>query len=172
VFLRRGRSKHGILHHLTAKRAIEGLHRFGAVTMTSTGFALDPRLAGDTVWLCDWTLSSVLLMNDQRYPWLVLVPRQPSLVEPFDLSRENQERLWREVGHAGALLKRATGCRKINIGALGNIVSQLHVHVIARNEADAAWPSPVWGKGTAERFEAAALMREVERLRGLLQPPV
>ncbi|MFM9864475.1 MAG: HIT domain-containing protein [Micropepsaceae bacterium] len=140
--------------------------------MTSTSFALDPRLAGDTVWVCDWTLSSVLLMDDRRYPWLVLVPRRPNLVEPFDLSPGDQERLWREVGHAGALLKRTTGSAKINIGALGNIVSQLHVHVIARTEGDAAWPGPVWGKGSAERFDAVALSREGERFRTLLQPPV
>jgi diadenosine tetraphosphate (Ap4A) HIT family hydrolase len=140
--------------------------------MTSTGFVLDPRLAADTVWLCDWTLSSVLLMNDRRYPWVVLVPRHAGMVEPFDLSSETQERLWREVGHAGTLLKRATGAAKINIGALGNIVSQLHVHVIARNEGDAAWPGPVWGKGAAERFEATALTQETERFRKLLQPPV
>lgn len=137
--------------------------------MTSNAFVLDPRLAGDAVWLCDWTLSSLLLMNDRRYPWVVLVPRRSGLVEPFDLSPADQERLWREVGRAGSVLKNATGCRKINIGALGNIVSQLHVHVIARNEGDAAWPGPVWGKGTAERFEPAALTLEVDRYRPLLQ---
>ena len=136
-----------------------------------TGFALDSRLAQDTAPVCDWPLSAVLLMNDRRYPWVVLVPRRAGLVEPFDLGAEDQARLWREVGHAGALLKKATGCRKINIGALGNIVSQLHVHVIGRNEGDAAWPGPVWGKGTAERFAGDDLAREVERYRTLLLPP-
>jgi diadenosine tetraphosphate (Ap4A) HIT family hydrolase len=136
--------------------------------MSADGFALDSRLVADTAWICDWPLSAVLLMNDRRYPWLVLVPRQPKLVEPFDLSPADQARLWREVGHAGAVLKTSTRCRKVNIGALGNIVAQLHVHVIARQEGDAAWPGPVWGKGAAERFEAAALEREVERYRTLL----
>lgn len=140
--------------------------------MTSTAFVLDQRLAGDTVWLGEWPLCAVLLMNDQRYPWLVLVPRRAGAVEPFDLSRDDQALLWREVGHAGAVLKKATGCRKVNIGALGNIVSQLHVHVIARNEGDAAWPGPVWGKGTVQRFEPPALAKEVERIRALLQPPI
>ena len=139
--------------------------------MSPNGFALDPRLAADTVWLCDWPLSAVLLMNDRRYPWIVLVPRQAGLVEPFDLSPVDQVRLWREVGHAGAVLKTSTGSRKVNIGALGNIVSQLHVHVIARNEGDAAWPGPVWGKGSPERFDPVALAGEVERFRNLLQPP-
>lgn len=140
--------------------------------MTSNSFTLDPRLAGDTVWLCDWPLSAVLLMNDRRYAWVVLVPRAPGLVEPFDLPASDQTRLWREVGHAGSVLKKASGCRKINVGALGNIVSQLHVHVIARNEGDAAWPGPVWGKGAAERFEPAALDIEVGKYRAMLQPPV
>jgi diadenosine tetraphosphate (Ap4A) HIT family hydrolase len=135
------------------------------------GFVLDSRLAADTVWLCDWALSAVLLMNDSRYPWLVLVPRRGGLVEPFDLAAADQPQLWREVAHAGALLKTSTACRKVNIGALGNIVAQLHVHVIARNEGDAAWPGPVWGKGAAEQFDPAALAREVARYRGLLVAP-
>ena len=137
--------------------------------MTADGFQLDQRLAGDTVWIADWELCGVHLMNDQRYPWVVLVPRCAGLVEPFDLAAAEQALLWREVGHAGALLKRMTGCRKVNIGALGNIVSQLHVHVVARNEGDAAWPGPVWGKGTAERFEASALGAAVERYRTAMQ---
>jgi diadenosine tetraphosphate (Ap4A) HIT family hydrolase len=116
-------------------------------------------------------LSAVLLMNDSRYPWFVLVPRRGGLVEPFDLPAAEQSQLWHEVAHVGAVLKRSTGCRKVNIGALGNIVSQLHVHVIARNEGDAAWPGPVWGKGAAERFDAAALTREVARCRAMLIAP-
>jgi diadenosine tetraphosphate (Ap4A) HIT family hydrolase len=139
--------------------------------MGTDGFALDPRLAQDTVWLCDWPLCAVQLMNDRRYVWVVLVPRCAGLVEPFDLPAADQANLWREVGHVGAALKAATGCRKVNIGALGNIVSQLHVHVIARDEGDAAWPGPVWGKGAAERFQGAELERQVERLRTLLQTP-
>lgn len=158
-------------HHIAAERAIHRSYESGTDPMTSTGHVLDPRLAADTVWLCDWPLSAVLFMNDRRYPWVVLVPRQVGLVEPFDLSSPDQTRLWREVGHAGATLKASTGCRKVNIGALGNIVSQLHVHVIARNEGDAAWPGPVWGRGTAERFDQAALTVQVERFRKLLQPP-
>lgn len=136
-----------------------------------TGFVLDSRLAADTVWLCDWPLSAVLLMNDRRYPWLVVVPRLLALVEPFDLPADGQARLWREVGHAGRVLKATMGCRKVNIGTLGNIVSQLHVHVVARVEGDAAWPGPVWGQGVAERYEPPALLREAERFRGLLQAP-
>lgn len=139
--------------------------------MSIEGFTLDERLARDSVSICDWGLCSVRLQNDRRYPWLVLVPRRAGLVEAFDLSRADQVLLWREAGEAGAVLKRATGCRKINIGALGNIVSQLHVHVVARVEGDAAWPGPVWGKGSADSYDAGALAAEVSRLRALLRPP-
>jgi len=139
--------------------------------MDADGFVLDSRLAADTAWICDWPLCAILLMNDRRYPWLVLVPRRPKLVEPFDLSSAEQAQLWREVGHAGSVLKASTRCRKVNIGALGNIVAQLHVHIIARNEGDAAWPGPVWGKGTAERFDATAVAGEVERYRALWATP-
>jgi diadenosine tetraphosphate (Ap4A) HIT family hydrolase len=137
--------------------------------MNTNGFVLDARLANDTAWVFDWPLSRLLMMNDRRYPWLVLVPRRAGMVEAFDLSADDQAELWREVARAGAVLRRTTGCRKVNIGALGNIVSQLHVHVIARNEGDAAWPGPVWGKGAAERFDAAPLEAELARYRTLLQ---
>lgn len=136
--------------------------------MSGAGFVLDPRLVADTAPVCDWALSGVHLMNDKRYAWLVLVPRRSGLVEPFDLEADDQALLWREAMRAGAAVKRATGCRKVNIGALGNVVSQLHVHVVARNDGDAAWPGPVWGNGVAERFEPAALSGELARWRGLL----
>lgn len=134
----------------------------------SDSFVLDQRLAGDTAWIHDWRLSGVYLMNDRRYPWLVLVPLRAGAVEPFDLDAIEQALLWREAMHGAALLKRVTGCRKVNVGTLGNVVAQLHVHIVARNEGDAAWPGPVWGKGVAERYDAAALSREVARWRGLL----
>lgn len=134
-------------------------------------FVLDPRLANDTAFVCAWPLSNVYLMNDRRYPWLVLVPRCAGVVEPFDLAPAEQASLWREAMQVSAQLKREAKCRKVNVGALGNIVSQLHVHIVARNEGDAAWPGPVWGKGEAQRFDAAALGAEVARWQGLLRPP-
>jgi len=139
--------------------------------MSSDAFALDPRLAKDAVAVCDWPLSRVLLMNDARYAWLVLVPRRADVSEIFDLAEADQLQLWREATHAAELLKTATGCRKTNIGALGNIVSQLHVHVIARNEGDAAWPGPVWGAGAAVPYEAGALGVQIECMKVLLRPP-
>ncbi|MBP6012400.1 MAG: HIT domain-containing protein [Alphaproteobacteria bacterium] len=136
--------------------------------MASEGFVLDQRLAQDTAWVCDWELCGVHLMNDRRYPWLVLVPRRMGMVEAFDLSEAEQALLWREVGYAGSWLKQMTGCRKVNVGALGNIVSQLHLHVVARNEGDAAWPGPVWGQGAAQRYDAATLASLAERYGMLL----
>ncbi len=134
-------------------------------------FTLDPRLAQDTAFVCDWPLSGLYRMDDRRYVWIVLVPRRAEMSEPFDLPAADQALLWRETMHAAALLKRDTGCRKVNVGALGNIVTQLHVHVVARNDGDVAWPGPVWGKGAAERFGTDALNREVARLRHVFHPP-
>lgn len=139
--------------------------------MTKDAFALDPRLAADTAHVCDWGLCGVHLMNDARYPWLVLVPRRGGLIEPFDLPASEQRLLWREVMHAGALLKRESGCAKVNVGALGNVVSQLHVHVVGRNAGDFAWPGPVWGQGASVRHEAVALAAEIGRWRAVLRPP-
>ena len=138
--------------------------------MTPVTFKLDPRLAKDTAWLCDWPLCSILLMNDSRYPWLILVPQRNGLTEAFDLAPKEQAQLWREVTHAAELLKAATQCRKINIGALGNAVSQLHVHVIARNPDDYAGLGPVWGNGATERYEATVLDSAIQRFTSILQP--
>ncbi len=141
------------------------------IFMTPVTFTLDKTLAGDTAWLCDWPLCSVLLMNDRRYPWLILVPQRNGLTEVFDLAPKEQVQLWREVTHAAELLKSATRCRKINIGALGNVVSQLHVHVIARNLEDHAGRAAVWGQGVAERYEAPALDTAIRNFRAMLHPP-
>jgi diadenosine tetraphosphate (Ap4A) HIT family hydrolase len=139
--------------------------------MKAEGFVLDQRLANDTAFVCEWGLSNVYLMNDRRYPWLVLVPRRAGAVEPFDLRVDEQALLWREAMHAARLLRQSTACAKVNVGALGNVVAQLHLHVVARNPGDAAWPGPVWGQGTPARFEATAREAEVARWRTLLRPP-
>jgi diadenosine tetraphosphate (Ap4A) HIT family hydrolase len=112
-----------------------------------TAFVLDSRLAADTVPVSALPVCDVLLMDDARFPWLILVPRLPGLVEPFDPSPELQGAIWRETMIVARTLKRITGAGKVNVGALGNIVSQLHIHVVARREGDAAWPGAVWGAG-------------------------
>lgn len=118
-----------------------------------TDFELHPRLAADTVLVADWTLCRVLLMNDARYPWLILVPRRADAVEIFDLNPEDREMLMAEIAFASERLKHFSRAAKINVGALGNLVSQLHIHVIARNPGDAAWPGPVWGLGAAVAYD-------------------
>ncbi|HJU09090.1 MAG TPA: HIT family protein [Rhodanobacteraceae bacterium] len=128
-------------------------------------FVLDPRLAADTIFIADWALSRVLLMDDARFPWLILVPRHADLIELDDLSFDDQMRLLREVGRAMTLLRSFATCDKFNIGALGNIVRQLHVHVVARRQDDAAWPGPVWGTGAADRYETPARDSLLDRLR-------
>jgi diadenosine tetraphosphate (Ap4A) HIT family hydrolase len=117
--------------------------------MNEAGFALDPRLAADTRPVASLPLCDVLLMNDARYPWLILVPRRAGLVEITDLHADEQAVLWQEVNRAAAALRAVAPCDKLNLGALGNIVRQLHVHVVTRVEGDAAWPGPVWGHGQA-----------------------
>jgi diadenosine tetraphosphate (Ap4A) HIT family hydrolase len=129
------------------------------------GFTLDPQLAADTVFVADWTLCRVLLMDDARFPWLILVPRRADLVELDDLAPGEQVRLLSEINQAIAMLRNVARCDKLNVGALGNIVRQLHVHVVARREGDAAWPGPVWGSGQAVRYGPTGRDRLLEVLR-------
>ncbi|HET7931116.1 MAG TPA: HIT family protein [Rhodanobacteraceae bacterium] len=132
-------------------------------------FALDPRLAKDTAFIADWPLCRVLLMDDARFPWLILVPRAVDAAELDDLQPQDRITLLHEVERAMQALRGVTSCEKLNIGALGNIVRQLHVHVVARSVGDAAWPGPVWGAGSATPHEPAARAALVERLRAAAQ---
>ena len=120
-------------------------------------FDLHPQLEADTVKIAEWPMSRVLLMNDRRFPWLILVPRVAHATEVVDLPQAERARLWREVDFAASTLKAETKALKINVGALGNIVRQLHIHVVARNEGDGAWPGPVWGSGTRVPYETTRL---------------
>jgi len=109
------------------------------------GWSLHPQLAQDTVPVGDLPLARVLLAKDANYPWLILVPRLPELVELIDLEENAEVQLLGEIAAAARALKNITRCDKLNIAALGNQVPQLHVHVIARRHSDAAWPKLVWG---------------------------
>ena len=129
-------------------------------------FALDPRLAADTATIGDLPLSRALLMNDARFAWVILAPRRAGLVEIVDLDEPKRARLMEEIAQAADVLRALPEVEKINFGALGNIVSQLHVHVVGRRAADAAWPGPVWGSGMATRYEAPALRARLAALRG------
>jgi len=119
-------------------------------------FTLHERLKADTHHLADWGLSRVLLMNDARYPWLILVPRRAGLVELHDLKHAERLVLMEEIARASERLKALTAAAKINTGALGNMVPQLHIHLIARNPGDPAWPGPVWGHSPAVPYTDAA----------------
>ncbi|MGX5731797.1 HIT domain-containing protein [Pseudoxanthomonas beigongshangi] len=130
-----------------------------------SGFQLDSRLAADSAFIADGPLSQVRLMNDRRYPWLVLVPRVNDASEWLDLDGGQQRLLLAEINQAGNLIRAVPSVQKLNIGALGNIVRQLHVHLVGRHEGDAAWPGPVWGHGQAERYDEVALATETVRWR-------
>ncbi|HET7591720.1 MAG TPA: HIT domain-containing protein [Rhodanobacteraceae bacterium] len=128
-------------------------------------FELDPRLAGDTAFVADWPLCRVLLMDDARYPWLLLVPRRRGAVELDDLRESERMQLMHEIQRAMDALRGVAEFDKLNVGALGNIVRQLHVHVLARSKDDDAWPGPVWGHGSARRYPADARDALVTRFR-------
>lgn len=115
-------------------------------------FALHPKLAADTLALGQMMLSDVRVMNDARFPWLILVPRRHGLVGLHELERTDHFLIMQEIAKMSRLLEAAFQPDRINVGALGNMVPQLHVHVIARSETDAAWPGPVWGFGAAEPY--------------------
>ena len=134
-----------------------------------SGFTLDPRLAGDSVPVVDLPLSAVRLMNERSWPWLILVPRRPGLVELIDLPPSDRATLIEEIARAAEALSRLYRPDKMNVAALGNVVPQLHVHVIARFHCDPAWPRPIWGvKPVLEPYNEPALSEAVRRIAAAL----
>lgn len=131
-------------------------------------FVLDSRLDQDTYVLGDFSLCRLLLMNDAQYPWFILVPRQEDVTEVFQLTLEDQTQLWQETTALAGLLKDAFAADKMNIATLGNMVAQLHIHVIARRKTDPAWPAPVWGKHAARPYTSDEVQAVQERLRLVL----
>lgn len=120
-------------------------------------FTLHTQLAKDCTVVGDLLLSKLLLMNDANYPWFVLVPMRQDKREWYELEGSDQRQLLAEANALAKFLQERTNARKMNIGALGNMVPQLHVHVIARFEHDAAWPAPVWGKAHALAYDEKRL---------------
>jgi diadenosine tetraphosphate (Ap4A) HIT family hydrolase len=110
-----------------------------------TDFAVDPVIQKLTHKLADWPLSRVFLYNDSRYQWGLLVPRRPGAIEMCDLVPEDQAKLMAEIVKFSNLIRTLPDVEKLNVGNLGNMVPQLHVHVIGRRKGDPAWPGPVWG---------------------------
>lgn len=131
----------------------------------SETWSLHPQLDNDTVGIGDLPLSRLLLSKDATYPWLILAPRRAGAVEIIDLDHDDRARLMTEIARASEVLKGITGCGKLNVAALGNQVPQLHVHVIARRESDAAWPNPIWGAAPAREYDAAELESFIEAVR-------
>ncbi len=131
-------------------------------------FSLDPRLQQDTLTVGDFPLCRLLLMNDAQYPWFILVPRRAAVSEVFDLDAADQLALWQETTTLASVLKDGFAADKMNVATLGNMVSQLHMHVIARTREDAVWPAPVWGKLPAQPYSEVQLAEVLARLRLLL----
>jgi diadenosine tetraphosphate (Ap4A) HIT family hydrolase len=131
----------------------------------SEAFALHPQLAADTVDVADFRLCTLRLMNCRAVPWLILVPRRGQITEIIDLPAGEQLQLMEEIAITSSLLRNLFAPRKINVAALGNVVSQLHVHVIARSENDGAWPKPVWGNLPMDTYTVAEQTEMVGRLR-------
>lgn len=131
-------------------------------------FVLDPRLQQDTLPLGDFPLCRLLLSNDANYPWFILVPRRAAISEVFELDQQDQLQLWQETNDLAQTLKAEFNADKLNVAALGNVVSQLHMHVIVRHRDDIAWPAPVWGKHAARPYTAEQVALIRERLRGVL----
>ncbi|MGY4531222.1 diadenosine tetraphosphate (Ap4A) HIT family hydrolase [Pseudomonas sp. TE3786] len=131
-------------------------------------FALDSRLQNDTLLIGDFPLCRLLLMNDDHYPWFILVPRREEVSELFQLGADEQKQLWHETVTLTELLKDTFSADKMNVATLGNVVSQLHMHVIVRRRTDAAWPAPVWGKFAAQAYAAEQVAAIRAKLRLVL----
>ena len=131
-------------------------------------WALDQKLADDSVFVVDWPLSQLRLINDSRFPWLVLVPRVSNIEEIFQLSDEYQQQLLQESSQLAKVLSTSFKADKLNVAALGNVVRQLHVHHIVRYVDDCCYPSPVWGIGEAVPYQEYELRQRVDELRSAL----
>ena len=131
-------------------------------------FVLDPRLLQDTLPIGDFPLCTLLLSNDSNYPWFILVPKRADISEVFQLSETEQMQLWKETITLSAVLDRTFQADKMNVAALGNVVNQLHMHVIVRRVGDAAWPAPVWGKHPAKPYTPEEVARISAQLKSEL----
>jgi diadenosine tetraphosphate (Ap4A) HIT family hydrolase len=128
-------------------------------------FTVDERLQKDTVGVASLSLCRVLLMNDSSFPWLVLVPAREGMREIYELGIRDRSVLIEEVAAASEIIRDLFAPDKINIGALGNLVPQLHIHIIGRLRTDPAWPGPVWGAGTARPYSEEELNAVAGRIK-------
>ncbi|MCT8998288.1 HIT family protein [Chelativorans intermedius] len=133
------------------------------------GFELDPRLEEESLPVAWLGLCELRIRDDRRWPWLLLVPQRPGAEEVHDLTPLDQAMLSFETNLVAKALKEMTGCTKINCATLGNVVRQLHVHVIARSEGDPGWPGPVWGHGMREPYRREDLHKVAAQIRSRLE---
>jgi diadenosine tetraphosphate (Ap4A) HIT family hydrolase len=147
---------------------VNGRQAFYLVIRSFNVFVLDPRLLQDTLPIGDFPLCRLLLSNDSNYPWFILVPRRANISEVFQLEPVDQLRLWQETTVLAERLKEVFEADKLNVAALGNVVSQLHMHVIVRRRDDVAWPAPVWGKQPAVPYTEDQLVAIREKLKRVL----
>ncbi|WP_313453879.1 HIT family protein [Brevundimonas sp.] len=129
-------------------------------------FRPDPAFEAGSVAAAEWPLCHVRLQDDARFPWLILIPRVEGAVELADLSAEQRAALMEETVRAGDLVRRLGPVEKLNVGAIGNVTSQLHVHVVGRRRDDGLWPDPVWGRGPAVPYDPAERARLLEKIAG------
>lgn len=137
-------------------------------TMTSLSFTLHPQLAADTLVVGNLNLCQVLLMNESRYPWFILVPQRAKISEIYQLTNTERAQVWEESDLLSRQLMQLFQADKLNIAALGNLVPQLHIHHIARFKTDAAWPAPVWGKFKPDAYTPAAAEQLIQTMRQAL----
>jgi len=123
---------------------------------------LDERLKKDCVLLAQSPLNYLLLNKDANYPWVILVPKKENISELFELSEEDQAQLNLEINQIALRMKSAFQADKMNVAAIGNVVNQLHVHVVARFKMDAVWPKPIWGALQARAYDEKQLNSTVE----------
>lgn len=131
-------------------------------------FILNEILEKDCILVGNFPLCQLLLRNDKTYPWFILVPRRADVVEVFDLLPDEQQQLWAEITGFSALIKSSFSADKMNIATLGNMVSQLHIHVIARSKTDRTWPQSVWDKFPALPYEGCDIEQLLARLRDIM----
>lgn len=132
-------------------------------------YELHPQLRKDTIVIGQFELSDVLLMNDERYPWVILVPRREQLREIYQLAEADQQQLLKESNFVSKVMAELFSAHKMNVAALGNIVEQLHLHHVARFTSDAAWPKPIWGVGETVPYSdvaAKAMLSQLKRALG------
>ena len=130
---------------------------------------LDPRLENDSFYVADLDLCQVRLHKNSAFPWVLLIPKQNNLSEIFDLSPQDQQQLMREIDRTARIVKTLFNADKINIATLGNVVSQLHVHVVARYQNDPLWPDPIWGRDVRAEYQAEALEKVVIDIKHALE---